>query len=220
MTYHSTMRILLAVAATAALAPITATSLSAQSSGTYITTSVKGDTFAVETFNRTQNQVVGEIHIKSIRQRLTYTLVLGEGDLVSRLDAAVRPDTGAASPAPVQSLTASFHSDSMLLQTPGGSKTIPTKTGTLPWINPSFSMIEQIVRRAHRLDPGRAHADTLPAVDLNSGPMIVVVSWSPSDSAVVAFPNTTARVALDHSDHIVGVILPDGTTMHTHQLQH
>jgi hypothetical protein len=210
------MRTFLAVTALAAAA----SGASAQSpTDEYITTSARGDTFAVETFNRTPNQVTGEIHINSIRQRLHYILVLGDGDIVTRLDAAVRPDTASATSAPLQSFTASFHADSVLLQVPAGSRSIPTRPNTLPWVNPSFSMLEQIVRRAHRVDAARAHTDSVPVFDLNSGPIVVAVSWTTSDSAVVAFPNTTARVALD-GDHVVGVRLPDGTVMHAHQLQH
>jgi hypothetical protein len=205
---------------------VLATAASAQTSpapppptGAYVTTSAKGDTFAVETFNRTRNEVVGEIHIHSIRQRLAYTLVLGEGDIVTRLDAAVRPDTASPTSTPLQSFSASFHDDSVLLQVPAGSRSIPTRAGTLPWVNPSFSMLEQIIRRAHRIDPPRAHADSVPVFDLNSGPIVVSVSWALPDSAVVAFPNTSARVALD-GDHVIGVRLPDGTVVHAHQLQH
>ncbi len=186
----------------------------------YISTSAKGDTMAVETYTRTHDKVVGEIHGLRIHQRLSYTMTLDDSALVNRLDVAVRPDSASPTSPPTQAFTVSFKGDSMQLQAASNSRMVPAKHGTLPWINPSFSLIEQIVRRAHRLDPSHAHRDSLSVLDLNSGPITVAVAWLLPDSAVISFPNATARAEVDLLDHVTGVLFPDGSVMHSRQLEH
>lgn len=186
----------------------------------YVTTSPKGDTIAVETYTRSLTQVVGQIHIGQIHQRLAYTMALGDDDLVTRLDVAIRPDTGSAAAAPSQAFTVSFRGDSMRLESGSNARSLPAKHGTLPWVNPSFTLIEQIVRRAHTLDPSRAHRDSVPVFDLNSGPVVVAVAWALPDSAVISFPNLTARAEVDLLGHVTGVLFPDGSVMRAHQLKH
>jgi hypothetical protein len=204
-----------------AMLAIAISDASAQSPTTaYISTTPKGDTIAVETYTRSDAKVVGEIHGPKIHQRLSYTMTLDDSALVTRMDVAVRPDTESPTAAPMQAFTVSFQGDSLQLQAGTNSRAVPAKHGTLPWINPSFSLIEQIVRRAHRLDPSHAHRDSLPVFDLNSGPVTVAVVWRLPDSAVITFPNTTARAEVDLTDHVTGVLFPDGSVMHSRQLKH
>jgi hypothetical protein len=186
----------------------------------YISTTLKGDTIAVETYARSDATVVGEIRGVTNHQRLAYTLTLGDSDLVSRVEVAVRPDTAKPTAPPTQAFTLSFRGDSMQIASATQAKSFAMKHGTLPWINPSFSLIEQIVRRTHRLDPSHAHRDSLQVFDLSSGPVPVIVSWKLPDSAVIQFPNTTARAEIDLFDHVTGVLFPDGTVMHARQLKH
>lgn len=186
----------------------------------YISTSAKGDTMVVETYARTPDKVVGEIRAPSAHQRLAYTMSLGDGDLITRMDVAIRPDTASPTSPPRQAFTVSFTGDSMHLAVGANAKSVAVTPGTLPWINPSFTLIEQIVRRAHHLDPKHAKTDSLPLLDLNSGPVTVVVSWKLPDSAVIAFPNTTGRAEVDLYDHVTGVLFPDGSVMHARQLHH
>lgn len=186
----------------------------------YISTNPKGDTLVVETYTRTPQTVVGEIHAPSAHQRLSYTLSLGTGDLVSRMDVQVRPDTGSPTAPPSQAFTVAFAGDSIHVAVGSNAKAFAAKPGSLPWINPSFSLIEQIVRRAHHLDPQHARVDSLPLFDLNSGPVMVAVSWKLPDSAVIQFPNITGRAEVDLFDHVTGVLFPDGSVMHARQLHH
>jgi hypothetical protein len=204
-----------------AMLAIAISDASAQSpTSAYISTTPKGDTIAVEAYVRTSDKVVGEIRGPQIHQRLSYTMTLDDSALVTRLDVTVRSDTASPTAPPTQAFTVLFHGDSMQLQAGPNSRSVPAKHGTLPWINPSFSLIEQIVRRAHRLDPNHAHRDSLPVFDLNSGPVTVAVQWLLPDSAVISFPNTAARAEVDLLDHVTGVLFPDGSVMHARQLKH
>jgi hypothetical protein len=188
--------------------------------GAYVSTSPKGDTIAVETYTRMEGVVIGDIHIASIHQRLAYTMSLNDSDLVTRMDVALRTDTGSSRTAPTQSFAVSFQGDSMRIQVGPNARSHAVNHGTLPWINPSFTLIEQIVRRAHTLDPSLAHRDSVPVYDLNSGPVSVTVQWVLPDSAVISFPNMTARAEVDLLGHVTGVLFPDGSIMRAHQLKH
>ncbi len=185
----------------------------------FITLTAKGDTFAVERYVRTPERVAGEMLVPSVHQLLSYTYTLGDSELVKRLDVAVRPDSAAPSTPARQVFALSFASDSVHIEAPGGTRSVPAARGSLPWINPSFVLLEQLVRRARSRDPRRARTDTVPMFDLNSGPISASVSWVGADSAIIAFTTVTVRAAVDpKTGQVLGVRFPDGGSVRAHHL--
>lgn len=82
----------------------------------------------------------------------------------------------------------------------------PTVAGALIWVNPSFALVDQIVRRAHALG---TYPAPIPVFTLSGGQTFTAtVAKLGADSVDVAFPDVEMHVAVNSSGHVVGAWIP------------
>jgi hypothetical protein len=171
----------LAAAGTALAAPV-----AAQETGTFTLTQ-NGTEVASEAFTRSDDMLRTEMTIPG--QALIVTeATLAEDAIVDRLEIRVHPPNSPDAD-PLQSTAAEFANDSVRVEEPIGSEAIgqPAVRGTVPFLNPSPSHLEQMLRRARAL----------------GGSNVTVQIWVPSQGpgqvvpAQVAFnDNGTATLTL------------------------
>lgn len=113
------------------------------------------DTVAVETVRRTAGRLEATLLDPGQRVRWRYAATLGPGETVVRFENsfALASDTIGAEPR--QRAELAFEGDSVIaIINPGAEARVQrlgTRAGALPFINPSFALIEQAVRRARVL---------------------------------------------------------------------
>lgn len=135
--------------ATAAARP----AATAQTSGTYVLIR-GGDTIATERFTRTDQRLEANLVIPG-QVRVNLVAGLNPDASVSRLELRTYP-VGAPDTAATQVSIAEFRADSVFLQgTREGGTTADRRplmvSGVVPFVNPSPSLMEQIIRRARKM---------------------------------------------------------------------
>lgn len=108
---------------------------------------------------------------------------------------------------PKQAATAEFRGDSVIAEAqPGGLQRIASRAGALPFLNPSFVLVEQVIRRAVVLGGARV---TLPLFVVTGGRTLDCdVVRVGADSVSVMLGGTDMRFAVDAAGGIRGGIIP------------
>ncbi len=176
---------------TRALAPVLAvagglvmtamsTPAAAQSSGTFTLTQ-NGNEIATEEYTRTDDRLETQLEVTG-QALITTTAALADDASVDRLELRILPPATPDAD-PLQSIAAEFGSDSVHVEMPIGTAAGagPATAGTVPYVDPSPSYMEQILRRARAL--GGAEA--------------TVQVWVPSQGAGQVIP---AQVAFGDDD--------------------
>ena len=144
-----TRALLVALAAASGMALATGPA-AAQESGTFVLTQ-NGNEIATEEFTRTGDTLDTEMTVPGRAVIETNATLAGDAT-VERLEIRVFPP---ASPEadPLQTTAAEFRSDSVFVEQPIGTATAaqPAVLGTVPFMNPSPSHLEQMLRRARAL---------------------------------------------------------------------
>ncbi len=113
------------------------------------------DTVAVETVRRTPGRLEATLLDPGQRVRWRYAATLGPGETVVRFENAFSLATDTIGAEPRQRAELAFEGDSVIvLINPGPEARVQrlgTRAGALPFINPSFALIEQAIRRARVL---------------------------------------------------------------------
>jgi hypothetical protein len=113
------------------------------------------DTVAVESVRRMPGRLEATLLDFGQRIRWQFTATLGEGETVARFENAFALATDTAGAEPRQRAEMSFEGDSVIaIINPGPAarvQRIGSRPGALPFINPSFVLIEQAIRRARAL---------------------------------------------------------------------
>ena len=167
------------------------------------------DSIATEQYSRTATDVQSNLVIEGQGLRFTFTLILGTDATVSRMETAVRRASAPASSAPLQRVTLSFADDSVLVMmgdasTPSQRVAVPS--GTLPFVNLSSAILEQILLRAKAL--GGATAD-VPLFNVSGGQILhAKVRWAGTDSAIIAFPNSELHAHVSSDGRLLGGTVP------------
>lgn len=160
------------------------------------------DTVAVERVIRSARRLSGEI--LSPGNRVDYTATLRPGALISSLE--ITAYAGAAT-TPHMRVVVALAADSAAIALPGG-RVVRARTGpgAMPWLNPAFGLVEQLLHRAREL-PGVA--PTMPLVNVqNAVTMPVTVARIGGDSVVVSFADSQARVRAGDDGSLLGGIVP------------
>ena len=168
------------------------------------------DTIAVEQVTRGPGRLEGDLLFRGGNQRWHYVATLGAGEEVTALDNEFRTATDTAGSPARQRARLVFAGDSVFV-TIEGATTAPQRLGTargaLPFLNPSFALVEQAIRR--RLRPG---ADTLAmAFFAVAGGQTVPVKIDRigHDSVVVTLAGAPVRLAIRPDGAITGGAVPD-----------
>ena len=164
------------------------------------------DTIGSEHFSRTNDRLRAEFTARGV-EAFRYDAELAPDASVKRIRLTVRPPAGGA-----QTSTAAFAGDSVTLtrEAPGDSARgarRPAAPGSVPFVNPSPSLMEQIVRRARVLGGGTA---SVPVFVGGAGPANVtaVVDFAASDSARLELGGVSVLLRVDGAGAILGGSVP------------
>jgi alpha-beta hydrolase superfamily lysophospholipase len=166
------------------------------------------DTIAVEQVTRGPGRLEGDLLFRGGNQRWHYVASLGAGEEVTALDNEFRTATDTAGSRAWQRARLVFAGDSVFVTIEGAAapQRLGTSRGALPFINPSFALVEQAIRRRIRLGGDTlamalfavAGGQTFPArMDRIGG-----------DTMVVSLAGVPARLAIRADGTITGGTVP------------
>lgn len=193
----------------AALAAATAAGAGAQNAAPYTFRMLLGrDTIASEVVQRTATRVDVDLMDRATGARWQYGMTVAPDGRVSAISNAfyrmAQGDT-----VPFQRAELVFGADSVTATISGNVSRIEhlaTQPGAVPYINPSFAMIEQAVRRARAM--GGA-VDTVPLFMVAGGQTVpAIVERAASDSAVVRIGAAAIRAAVGPDGELLGAVIP------------
>ncbi|HEX9893485.1 MAG TPA: alpha/beta fold hydrolase [Gemmatimonadales bacterium] len=170
------------------------------------------DTIAVERVRRTGLRMDGELLIPQARARFNYSVVIGPGALVTQLENEFRrADADVKSP-PAQAASLQFVGDSVFVEirNPGAAartQRIKTREGALPYINPSFALLEPMLLRMRTLGKDSLQ---IPVFFVAGGQTVdVTIKYRGPDSVVVSFaPGNDSYLKVDRQNRILGGTVP------------
>ncbi len=184
----------------------TTTAAAAPQAGTFHVIQ-RGDTIASERFTRTATRLDAQLGGR-MGGRLVYGADLAPDASVTRLEASTF--TGAAADtAPQQRSVATFRGDSVILEVTGArarTDRMGTTRGVVPYVNPSPSLMEQILRRGRVLG---GDSVAVPVLVVGGGQTVpATVRFMGADSAVIALGPVQMRARTDRSGALLGGTVP------------
>lgn len=194
------------------LAPAPGLVQAQQPSPAFVLLQGTGDTLAVERFTRSAERLEAEMLVRAAGARISFTAMLGAGAAVSRLEQAFRPAGADRRAPPAQSAVITFAGDSAIAEITGGGRTVTqrlgSKSGAIPFLNPSFALVEQIVLRARALDAA-ASTVAVPVFMVQGGMTLLIdVTRVGRDSVVVNLGGVPARLAVNERGEVQGGVVP------------
>ncbi len=207
------MKTLSMVAVWAALVS-TAGALSAQSdpdSGSFLVRRGR-DTVATERFIRTATKLEGTLSIRNTKGTSErYAAVLAPDASVPLIEVTVQEDTDSGSTRPriVQRARVIFKEDSAAVDEIGRSglvtRVMGTESGAIPYLNLSFALIEQAVRRARVANQG----SSVPFFNLGGGQTLVArLSPLSADSMRMDIGDTRYDLRVNADGRLIGARIP------------
>lgn len=189
--------------------------LSAQTvadSGTFIIRH-SGDTVATETFARSAGTIRGTLAIRNQRNTSQrYTVIIGPDATVAMIEVAVRQDadSGRVSGKVVERARVIFKEDSAAVDAMNKqgmeTRVFGTERGAIPYLNMSFALLEQAVRRART--PG-APGDRVPFFNLGGGQTLSArLQPVGQDSLALDIGNVEYRLKVDDQGRVLGAAIP------------
>lgn len=167
------------------------------------------DTVAVERYTRTAGEVKSDLLIRAQGARIVFTMTVAADATVPRMETEARRADAPATAAPLQSAALDFTHDSVLVTIGDAaepSQRFAAPAGTLPFINLSSAVIEQILLRAKAL--GGAGVE-VPLFAVSGGQTLQArVQWSGSDSASIAVAGVTILASVSPDGHFNGGLVP------------
>jgi dienelactone hydrolase len=199
-------RVLLAAAVVAGIpAPMLA-----QREEAFLLLLANGDTVSIERFTRSPGRIESVLLIRPAAARITMTATLAADATVTRLENAYRQSGADPTSPALQSAVLTFPGDSAIVVITTGSneatQRLASRSGAIPFVNPSFVLTEQMVRRARVLGGATV---TVPVFVVQGGQTVdFTVSWVGADSAVISMAGVPARVAVNAEGAILGGTIP------------
>lgn len=108
------------------------------------------DTIAVETVQQNGNDISAAMDARG-SSRYTLDVKVDSQNLVSRLEIKAYSQAGTT---PTAHAIVAIVDDSVFAQVGTGIQRAATKVGAIPWVNPSFALLQVLVQRARRLGAG------------------------------------------------------------------
>jgi hypothetical protein len=192
----------------------TAGSLSAQSdpdSGSFLVRRGR-DTVATERFIRTATKLEGTLNIRNTKGTSErYAAVLAPDASVPLIEVTVQEgtDSGSTRPRIVQRARVIFKEDSAAVDEIGRSglvtRVMGTESGAIPYLNLSFALIEQAVRRARVANQG----SSVPFFNLGGGQTLVArLSPLSADSMRMDIGDTRYDLRVNADGRLIGARIP------------
>jgi hypothetical protein len=184
----------------------------AADSGTFIIRHAE-DTVATETFSRRDVNLQGTLAINNFRNTTQrYTAVVAPDATVPMIDVAVREDadSGRVKAKLVERARVIFREDSAAVDAVISqnirTQVFGTERGAIPYLNLSFALLEQAVRRSRA--PG-APRDRIPFFNLGGGQTLEAkVVPVGSDSLMLKIGQVEYRLRIDPQGRLLGAAIP------------
>jgi hypothetical protein len=181
-------------------------------SGTFVVRH-SGDTVATETFARHETTIQGTLTLNNSKHTFQrYTAVLAPDASVPMIDVAIREDadSGRVKAKLVQRARVIFKEDSAAVDAVIGqsieTRVLGTQAGAIPYLNMSFALMEQAVRRSRA--NGAALAQ-VPFFNLGGGQTLSgTLTPIGSDSLAVAIGDVEFRLRVDPVGRVLGAAIP------------
>jgi hypothetical protein len=172
-----------------------------------------GDTVATETFSRKETSIQGTLVLHNSKHTFhRYTAVLAPDASVPMIDVTVREDadSGRVKAKLVQRARVIFKEDSAAVDAVIGqsieTRVFGTEAGAIPYLNMSFALLEQAVRRSRA---GGATAGQVPFFNLGGGQTVSGTLRSlGSDSLTLAIGEIEFRLRVDPQGRVLGGTIP------------
>jgi hypothetical protein len=172
-----------------------------------------GDTVATETFSRKETSIQGTLAINNSKHTFQrYTAVLAPDASVPMIDVAVREDadSGRVKAKLVQRARVIFKEDSAAVDAVIGqaiqTRVFGTQRGAIPYLNMSFALLEQAVRRA-RANP--TALEQVPFFNLGGGQTLSgTLKPVGADSLALAIGDVEFRLKVDREGRVLGGAIP------------
>jgi hypothetical protein len=181
-------------------------------SGTFVVRH-SGDTVATETFSRKETTIQGTLAIKNSKNTFQrYTAVLAPDASVPMIDVVVREDadSGRAKAKLVQRARVIFKEDSAAVDAVIGqviqTRVFGTQAGAIPYLNLSFALLEQAVRRSRA---SGANREEVPFFNLGGGQTLSgTLKPVGRDSLALAIGDVEFRLRVDPQGRVLGGTIP------------
>jgi hypothetical protein len=181
-------------------------------SGTFVIRHA-GDTVATERFTRTATSLNGTLAIRNARNTSqNYQAVVAPDASVALIQVTVREsqDSGRVKGKVVQRTRVIFKEDSAAVDDVTGNglqtRVFGTGKGAVPYLNLSFALLEQVVRRARVAAPA---ASEVPLFNLGGGQTLEgKVSALGADSLTVVIGSVEFHLKVDPSGRVLGGTIP------------
>lgn len=168
------------------------------------------DTVSVERFSRTASRLDVELVVRPANARFTLGVDVAADGAAARLQNAYRQASADVASPPAQSAEVRFTGDSVIVDVSGGGRTatqrFATIEGAVPFLNPSFALVELMILRARALG---GDSVAVPIWNLQGGTtaMATVIKRG-SDSVVVMLGSVPAHLAVNAAGEITGGAVP------------
>ncbi|HET8624369.1 MAG TPA: hypothetical protein VFM14_12470 [Gemmatimonadales bacterium] len=176
------------------------------------------DTVGTEEFTRTAQALEGRLLFKAYRfLSERYRAVIGPDATLPLIEVTVRngPDSGKVQAKFSQRTRVIFRDDSVAVDDAGGrglkTLVLGTERGAMPYINLSFALLEQAVRRARALDAAGSEVPlfNLSGTDKASGQTVrAKVAPLGADSVSVSIGSVNFRLRVDPDGRVLGGGIP------------
>ncbi|MGH7631529.1 MAG: hypothetical protein ACREOF_19505 [Gemmatimonadales bacterium] len=176
------------------------------------------DTVATEEFSRSGVTLEGRLHFKAhkfLSER--YRVIVAPDATIPLVEVTVRngPDSGTVQAKFTQRTRVVFRDDSVAVDDMGGrglkTLVLATERGAMPYINLSFVLLEQALRRARTLGAGAVEVPffNLSGTNRQSGQTIRgTVAPVGADSVTVAIGTVEFRLRVDQDGRLLGGGIP------------
>lgn len=201
------------VAGTLAIALTVSASLAAQTvpdTGTFVLLH-RRDTVATERFTRTATSLKGSLSIRNARKTSeSYSAVIAPDATLPLIEVTVREgvDSGATRAKVVQRARVIFKEDSVAVDEVGdglSTHVFETEEGAIPYLNLSFALLEQAVRRSHDETGG----SQVPLFNLGGGQTLKArITPVGRDSLTLDIGDVRYRLRVDREGRILGGRIP------------
>jgi len=181
-------------------------------SGTFVVRHA-GDTVATETFSREETTIHGTLNLNNFNHTFhRYTAVLAPDASVPMIDISVREDadSGRIKARLLQRARIIFREDSAAVDAVIGqaisTQVLGTQPGAIPYLNMSFALLEQAVRRSRAKGAGMKQ---VPFFNLAGG-QTVSGTLTPlgKDSLALAIGDVEFRLKVDPDGRVLGGAIP------------
>lgn len=200
------------VAALLALSPAVVSAQAVADSGTFVVRHA-GDTVATETFSRGATSIQGTLALNNFKHTFhRYTAVVAPDASVPMIDIAVREDadSGRIKARLLQRARVIFRADSAAVDAVIGqtisTQVLGTQAGAIPYLNMSFALLEQAVRRSRANGAGLGQ---VPFFNLAGGQTVSgTVTPVGTDSLALAIGDVEFRLKVDPDGRVLGGTIP------------